>query len=75
MNGRPRGALSVRFLGNAMTDQDQKPDQRVAEFKLLAETARRMADKAETESARADYRRIAKGWFRLATEIENSLAR
>ena len=38
----------------AMTDEDQKPDTRVAEFKLLAETAQRMADKAESESARAD---------------------
>ena len=72
MNGRPRGALSVRFLGNAMTDQDHKPDQRVAEFKLLAETARRMAEKAESETARADYLRIADEWRRLATEIENS---
>ena len=33
-----RGALSVLF-GHAMMGEDQKPDPRVAEFKLLAETA------------------------------------
>jgi hypothetical protein len=49
-----------------MMDEDQKPDQRVAEFKLLAETAQRMADKAENESARADYLKIAKDWLQLA---------
>jgi len=53
-------------------DQDNRPDQRVAEFKLLAETARRMADKAETETARAEYLKIAEDWFKLATEIETS---
>jgi hypothetical protein len=42
----------------------------VAEFKLLAETAQRMAEKAETESERADYLKIADDWRRLATEIE-----
>jgi len=55
-----------------MTDEDQKLDPRVAEFKLLAETAQRMADRAETETARADYLKIAKDWLQLATEIENS---
>ena len=55
-----------------MTDQDQKPDPRVAEFKLLAETAQRMADKAENEAARVDYLKIAKDWLELATEIENA---
>ena len=53
-------------------DQDKKPDQRVAEFKLLAETAQRMAEKAESESERADYLKIADDWFRLASEIEKS---
>jgi len=42
----------------------------VAEFKLLAETAQRMADKAENEAARVDYLKIAKDWLDLATEIE-----
>ena len=55
--------------GNAM-NEDQNPDPRVAEFKLLAETAQRMAEKAETESERADYLKIADDWRRLATEIE-----
>jgi hypothetical protein len=55
-----------------MTDEDQKPDPRVAEFKLLAETAQRMAERAESETARADYLKIAKDWLQLATEIENS---
>ena len=55
-----------------MTDEDQKPDPRVAEFKLLAETAQRMADKADSEEARADYLKIAKDWMQLAMEIENS---
>ena len=32
-------------------DQDKKPDQRVAEFKLLAETAQRMAEKAASFSS------------------------
>jgi hypothetical protein len=53
-------------------DQDHKPDQRVAEFKLLAETAQRMADNAENESARADYLKIAEDWRRLAAEIQKS---
>jgi hypothetical protein len=57
-----------------VTDQDQKPDPRVAEFKLLAETAQRMAEKADTESARVDYLKIAKDWLELATEIENAQA-
>jgi hypothetical protein len=57
-----------------VTDQDHKPDPRVAEFKLLAETALRMADKAETESARVDYLKIAKDWLELATEIEKAQA-
>ena len=57
-----------------MTDQDNKPDPRIAEFKLLAETAQRMADKADTESARVDYLKIAKDWLELATEIENAQA-
>ena len=57
-----------------MTDKDQKSDPRVAEFKLLAETAQRMADNAESEEARADYLKIAKDWLQLATEIENSQA-
>jgi len=55
-----------------VTDQDHKPDPRVAEFKLLAETAQRMADKADTESARVDYLKIAKDWLDLATEIEKA---
>ncbi|HMI96227.1 MAG TPA: hypothetical protein VK479_06910 [Micropepsaceae bacterium] len=55
-----------------MTNEDQKPDPRVAEFKLLAETAQRMADKAESETERADYLKIAKDWFALATDIEKS---
>ena len=55
-----------------MTDQDHRPVQRVAEFRLLAETAQRKADRAKSESARADYRKIAIDWFQLATEIENS---
>ena len=55
-----------------MTDEDQKPDPRVAEFKLLAETAQRMAERAESETARADYLKIAKDSLQLATEIENS---
>jgi hypothetical protein len=46
----------------------------VAEFKLLAETAQRMAEKADTESARVDYLKIAKDWLELATEIENAQA-
>jgi hypothetical protein len=33
-----------------------------------------MADKAETESARVDYLKIAKDWLELATEIENAQA-
>ena len=53
-------------------DQDKKLDQRVAEFKLLAETAQRMAEKAASESERADYLKIADDWLRLATEIKNS---
>ena len=53
-------------------DQDKKPDKRVAEFKLLAETAQRMAEKAESESERADYLKIADDWLRLASEIEKS---
>ena len=57
-----------------MTDQDQKPDPRIAEFKLLAETAQRMAEKADTEAARVDYLKIAKDWLELATEIENAQA-
>ena len=64
--------LIALFWGNAMTDEDQKTDQRVAEFKLLAETAQRMAEKAESETSRADYLKIAKDWLQLATEIENS---
>jgi hypothetical protein len=55
-----------------MTEPDQQPDRRVAEFKLLAETARRMAEKAETETARAEYLKIAEDWLQLATEIEKS---
>jgi hypothetical protein len=55
-----------------MTDQEHQPDKRVTEFKLLAETAQRMAEKAETEEARADYIKIAKEWLQLATEIEKS---
>jgi hypothetical protein len=55
-----------------MTDEDQKPDPRIAEFKLLAETAQRMADNAESEEARADYLKIAKDWMQLAMEIQNS---
>lgn len=51
---------------------DDKPDQRVAEFKLLAETAQRMAEKAESESERAGYIKIADDWRRLAEEIEKS---
>jgi hypothetical protein len=46
----------------------------VAEFKLLAETAQRMAEKAETEAARVDYLKIAKDWLALATEIEKAQA-
>ena len=53
-------------------DQDNRPDQRVAEFKLLAETAERMAEKAESESERAGYLKIADDWLRLASEIEKS---
>ena len=44
----------------------------MAEFKLLAETAQRMADKAENEAARVDYLKIAKDWLDLATEIEKA---
>lgn len=55
-----------------MTDQDHNPDQRVAEFRLLAETAQRMAEKAQSETACAAYLKIAKDWLQLATEIENS---
>jgi hypothetical protein len=55
-----------------MTEQNQGPDKRVAEFKLLAETALRMAEKAETEEARADYLKISKEWSQLATEIEKA---
>ncbi|HMI95336.1 MAG TPA: hypothetical protein VK479_02415 [Micropepsaceae bacterium] len=55
-----------------MTEPDHYPDKRVAEFKLLAETARRMADNADTETARAEYLKIAEDWFKLATEIESS---
>ena len=55
-----------------MTDQDQKSDPRVAEFKLLAETAQRMAEKAKTEAERVDYLKIAKDWLNLAAEIENA---
>ena len=55
-----------------MTDENQKPDPRVASFKLLAETAQRMADNAEWESMRTDHLRITKDWLQLATEIENS---
>jgi hypothetical protein len=58
-----------------MTDEDQKPDPRIAEFKLLAETAQRMADNAETKEARADYLKIAQDWMQLALEIENSQAK
>jgi hypothetical protein len=57
-----------------VTDQDQKPDPRIAEFKLLAETAQRMAEKADSEAARVDYLKIAKDWLELATEIENAQA-
>jgi hypothetical protein len=57
-----------------MTDEYQKPDPRVAEFKLLAEPAQRMAEKARSETARAHYLRIADDWRRLATEIQNSPA-
>ena len=55
-----------------MTDQDHKPDERIASFKLLAETAQRLADTADTESARADYLKIAKGWLEAATQIEQT---
>jgi hypothetical protein len=68
---RARSNYSL-FGAPQLTDQDHKSDPRVASFKLLAETAQRMADKAESEIARADYLRIADEWRRLATEIENS---
>ena len=58
-------------MGQWMTDLDDT-DARVASFKLLAETAERMAENADSETARTDYLNIAEGWRRLATEIENA---
>jgi predicted Zn-dependent protease len=59
-----------------MADQDEKPDERpderIASFQLLAETAQRLAETADTESARADYLKIAKGWLQAVTEIEQT---
>ena len=55
-----------------MTNQDPEADKRIASFKLLAETAQRLAETADTESARADYLKIAKGWLEAVTEIEQA---
>jgi hypothetical protein len=55
-----------------MTEQDDRPDSRVADFRRLAETAKQMATKADTQAEREDYLRMAEEWFRLADEIEKS---
>ena len=55
-----------------MSDQNDMPDGRMAAFRLLAETAQQLAEKAESETAREDYLRIAADWRQLANEIENS---
>jgi hypothetical protein len=44
----------------------------VAAFALLAEAAQQMAAKAETQSARETYLKIAMDWLKLAEEIKNS---
>ena len=70
--------FGVEFFswGDEMTGQDEKPDERpderIASFKLLAQTAQRLADTADTEAARADYLKIAKGWLQAVTEIEQA---
>ena len=51
---------------------DDKPDDRVAAFTLLAETAQQMAAKAETEKDREAYLKIAMDWLTLAEEIKKS---
>ena len=51
---------------------DEKPDDRVAAFALLAETAQQMAARAETQSDREAYLKIAMDWLKLAAEIRNS---
>ncbi len=55
-----------------MSGQDDTPDGRMATFRLLAETAQQSAEKAESETAREDYLRIAAEWLQLANDIENS---
>ena len=55
-----------------MSDENDTSDNRRAEFRLLAETAQRLAEKADSKTAREDYLRIAADWAQLADEIENS---
>ena len=55
-----------------MTEKDDMPDSRVADFKRLAATAQAMATKAETQAEREDYLRIAKDWLQLADDIQKS---
>ena len=62
----------MRGLGLEMPDD--KPDTRMTDFRLLAETSKQMARKAKTQTAREDYLRIALEWLQLADEAE-ALAR
>ena len=55
-----------------MADKDDMPDGRVADFRLLAETAQQMAAKAETPSEREAYLKIAADWLQLADDIQKS---
>jgi hypothetical protein len=55
-----------------MTGENNTRESRAAAFRLLAETARQMAETADSEMVREDYLRIAAGWLQLANDIENS---
>ena len=65
-------ALDRRFLGDRPFPASDLPDAalKASEYAMLAETAQRMASKAEIESARAEYLNVALQCLHLALDIQ-----
>jgi hypothetical protein len=49
---------------------DEKPDNRLKRFRLLAVKARESAAKAASESEREEFLNIAKDWEEMAASLE-----
>jgi len=52
---------------------DEKPDNRLKRFRLLAVKARESAAKAASESEREEFLNIAKDWEEMAASLERDI--